>query len=168
MDCSQEPLLGEHSSQENMQWQTEANIESQADSGAQPDELNEEDEDAVMTYYKSLGLGGAEAEQELGGSRSQRKMQCEADSDTEEDEDSSSETEEEEDQDAIAAYYKSLGLSGAGAATAHQDHQGLKVGREGVEEYLDDKDKNKNTKDRPYQCTSSIYSRKRFPKNQHS
>ena len=73
MDFSQEPLLGEHGSQENMPWQTEANIESQADSGAQPDELNEEDEDAVMTYYKSLGLGGAEAEQELGGSRSQRK-----------------------------------------------------------------------------------------------
>ena len=48
MDCSQEPLLGEHSSQENMQWQTEANIESQADSVAQPDELNEEDEETLF------------------------------------------------------------------------------------------------------------------------
>ena len=46
MDCSQEPLLGEHSYQENMPWQTEANVESQADSGVQQDELNEEDEDA--------------------------------------------------------------------------------------------------------------------------
>ena len=70
MDCSQEPLLGEHSSQENMPWQTEAKIESQADSGAQSDELNEEGEDAVMTYYKSLGLSEAEAEPELEESRS--------------------------------------------------------------------------------------------------